>query len=403
MPKAPELLLVRFPLPSPLPPRYLRTLAYDPGGYDDQSPPGGPPRGEASDLLLGDLLYHAPSTLGARARSLGISCQSCHPNGAANPAFFLEGVSDRRGRVDLSTDFFRAGAGDAIANPVDIPSLRGGRFTGPYGHDGRIASLSEFVQAVVTGEFGGEPLPPRKLGALVRYVQDLDFLPNANLDERSHLTRRASDAARRGEAIFVRPTPAFGGGSCATCHDPSTFFRDGRVHRLGASDSAVPNALDDGEETPTLLGTRETAPYFHDGRFATLRDVVQWFDAAYRLGLTANERDDLTTYLEAVGATDANVDTRALARRLNEIFAYAALATDSDLAVRRAALEAVLVALEGTPPPSLLPRVSAMRTRLGALPIEDGPIAREAVRPLRRDLARLAADWAGATQPTGER
>ena len=122
------------------------------------------------------------------------------------------------------------------------------------------------------------PLPPRKLAALVRYVQDLDFLPNANLDARSHLTARASEAARRGEAIFTRAEPGFDGGSCATCHDPSTFFRDGRVHRLGTATSPSPSAVDGGYETPTLLGTAETAPYFHDGRFATLREVVGWFD-----------------------------------------------------------------------------------------------------------------------------
>src|SRR5262245_56471806 len=84
----------RFPLPSPLPARDLRTLEYDPGGYDAASPPGGPTRGEANDLLLGDLLYHAPSTLGPRAQELGISCQTCHPNGATNTRFFLEGLSD---------------------------------------------------------------------------------------------------------------------------------------------------------------------------------------------------------------------------------------------------------------------------------------------------------------------
>src|SRR6185369_2373338 len=189
--------------------------------------------------------------------------------------------------VDLSTHFFRRGADDGIVDPINIPSLRGARFTGPYGHDGRTASLSEFTHGVVTSEFGGAPLPPRELAALVRYVQDLDLLPNGNLDARSGLTARASDPARRGEAIFARPMAGFGGASCASCHTPSTFFRDGRVHRLGTEASPSLSAVDGGYETPTLLGTVETAPYFHDGRFASLRDVIAWFDASYRLGLSA--------------------------------------------------------------------------------------------------------------------
>ena len=53
--------------------RYLRTLVHVPGGYDASSPPGGPARGEATDLLLGDLLYHAPDTLGPRARALSVA------------------------------------------------------------------------------------------------------------------------------------------------------------------------------------------------------------------------------------------------------------------------------------------------------------------------------------------
>jgi cytochrome c peroxidase len=388
-------------MPSALPARYLRTLEYDPGGYDAASPPGGPMRGEPTDLLLGDLLYHSPSTLGTRARALGISCQTCHPNGAAHTTFFLEGLSDRPGHVDLSTRFFRPGADDGIANPVHVPSLRGARFTGPYGRDGRVASLSEFIHGVVTSEFGGEPLAPRKLAALVRYVQDLDFLPNANLDVRSRLSPRASDSARRGEAVFMRPMPGFGGESCASCHAPSTFFRDGRVHRLGTEASPSPYAVDGGYETPTLLGTAETAPYFHDGRFASLREVVAWFDASYRLDLSASERDDLTAYIEAVGAVDQRFDDRPLARRLDQAFAYVLLVSDDDAAVRRAAIEAVLVELTG--PPSVLgARVEALRARLARLRerAARGPIDAGESRALRRDLARFAADWGGAARTT---
>ncbi len=181
-----------FALPSPLPARYLRTLAYDPGGYDGASPPGGPVRGTASDLLLGDLLYHSPATLGPRAAALGISCQTCHPNGAAGTSFYLDGVSDRRGNVDLSTAFFRVEADDGRVDPVNIPSLRGARFIAPYGLDGRTASLGDFVQGVVTGEFQGEPLRQRELAALVRYVQDSRFPPRC-LPRRPLAPDRASE------------------------------------------------------------------------------------------------------------------------------------------------------------------------------------------------------------------
>ena len=130
----------------------------------------------------------------------------------------------------------------------------------------------------MTNEFGGAALPPAQLSALVRYVQDLDFLPNASLDERGRLTARASASAQRGEILFTAPRPGFDGGSCATCHVRTLVLprRPGAPADVGRPPS--PHAIDDGFETPTLLGTAESAPYFHDGRFATLGDVVAWFD-----------------------------------------------------------------------------------------------------------------------------
>ena len=51
----------------------------------------------------------------------------------------------------------------------------------------------------------------------------------------------------------------------------------------------------------TLLSARFTAPYFHDGSLATLKDVVQWFDRNFDLKLDGPQINDLTAYLETVG------------------------------------------------------------------------------------------------------
>jgi Di-haem cytochrome c peroxidase len=400
----------------PMPARLLRTLAHDPQGY---SPAGAKP---PTDLLLGDLLFHTPRVLGARARALGMSCQTCHPNGATHRAFALPGVHARAGSIDLTSAHFRAGADDGVDNAVDIPSLRGARYTGPYGRDGRTASLAEFVAGVVSAEFDGAPLEPTRLRALVRYVQDLDFLPNRNVDARGRLTERASAAARRGERAFFAPRDGLHGASCATCHDPSTYFRDGRVHRLASGARASPYGFDDGYETPTLLGTAETAPYFHDGRFATLGDVVRWFDATFELGLAGGERDDLTAYLEAVGAVEPAADDRPLGERLVQTFAYLRLLdvgeARDDRVVWLAALEAITAEIDHAPAPPtaagpnaanatnaanarLRSRIGAARARIVSLAsrAEHGAALtalRPEIAPLLAELTRLAADWTGA-------
>jgi mono/diheme cytochrome c family protein len=388
-------------VPAPLPARYLRTLAHDPGGYDPAALDG-----VVVDLLLGDLLYHSPATLGPVARRAGLSCQTCHPNGATSATLFIDGASDRPGNVDLTTAHFRAGADNRIDDFVNVPSLRGVRFTGPYGRDGRTASLAEFIRDVIVNEFGGAPLPPAQLSALTRYVQELDFLPNANLDERGRLAARAGDRARRGEKLFVAPRAGFDGGSCATCHVRSSFFRDGRAHRLGTGTPPSPHAIDDGFETPTLLGTAESAPYFHDGRFATLADVVAWFDGRFGLGLRAGERADLTAYLEAVGAVDRREDDRPLAKKMTDVFLYLGLLVDGeardDRNVWAAALDAVVDELGRHPrAPAVAATVASLDSELRGLAARTrggAPLAplRPAVAEARRRLVRLAADWAGA-------
>jgi len=50
-----------------------------------------------------------------------------------------------------------------------------------------------------------------------------------------------------------------------------------------------------------LLGSRFTAPYFHDGSLPTLASVVSWFDKQFDLNLSSDERSDLLAYVEAVG------------------------------------------------------------------------------------------------------
>jgi hypothetical protein len=40
--------------------------------------------------------------------------------------------------------------------------------------------------------------------------------------------------------------------------------------------------------------------FYHDGRFPTLLDVVNHYDAVFKLGLTAGEKNDLIEYLKSI-------------------------------------------------------------------------------------------------------
>ncbi|MDE0060095.1 MAG: hypothetical protein OXI22_12545 [Defluviicoccus sp.] len=256
-------------------------------------------------VAYGDMLFDSPEIFGAPANGLGLACSSCHNRGDVNRALFVPGLSRRAGGIDVDNGFFNPRGNDGRFDPLDTPSLRGIRFTAPYGRDGRMASLREFVRNVIVGEFGGAEPTPLMLDALLAYMNEFDFLPAPLLARDGSLNEGASAAARRGEAIFNRPFPGMAGRSCATCHVPDGNFVDGRRHDIGSVAPSSPHARDGALDTPTLLGIRYTAPYFHDGSLPTLPAVVAWFDRRYRLDLDAGERADLAAYLEAVGTGEA--------------------------------------------------------------------------------------------------
>jgi len=255
-------------------------------------------------IAYGDMLFDSAQIFGGPARELGIGCSTCHNRSDINQRFFIPGASHQPGAVDVDGAFFNPMFNDRRDDPIDIPSLRGLRFTGPYGRDGRFASLRDFTRNVIVNEFAGDEPSPFLLDALVAYMTEFDFLPNEMIRGDGRLTNAAPDAARRGEEIFNRPFAAMGDQSCASCHTPSANFLDRKSHDIGSVKPAYEGSLAGALDTPTLLGAVYTAPYFHDGSLPTLASVVEWFDETKDLGLSDAERSDLTAYLETIGRAD---------------------------------------------------------------------------------------------------
>lgn len=248
--------------------------------------------GKSYSVNLGNLAFSSPSILGEVARQAGISCGTCHVNGAGNAKFFMPKMSTRPGNFDTTGPLFNPKADNFVLDPVRIPSLRGARYLAPYGVDGRMPSLRDFVHNVIVNEFAGpEPLPV-VLDAIVAYIQDIDFLPNPSLGPGGRLVGKISESERRGEALFAKPFPHDPGMSCAGCHIPSGGFVDHQQHDVGSGGLF---------KTPTLRNADFNAPYFHDGRFDSFDQVVAYFDKIFDLGLSAQDRKDLVAYLTAVG------------------------------------------------------------------------------------------------------
>lgn len=255
-------------------------------------------------VAYGDMLFDSPFIFGEPARSLGLACSTCHNRSDVNQTFFIPGISHQKGAIDTRGSFFNPLFNDRRRGSLDIPSLRGLRFTAPYGRDGRFGSLRDFTRNVIVSEFAGDEPTPFMLDALVAYMLEFDFLPNDKLDKRGGLTEKASAAAVRGAKLFRKPFAQMDGKACASCHIPSAHFLDRQAHDIGSARPSYDGGRDGAFETPTLLGAKFTAPYFHDGSLPTLASVVDWFNDRYKLKLRKSELADLAAYLETIG--DAN-------------------------------------------------------------------------------------------------
>jgi di-heme cytochrome c peroxidase len=261
-------------------------------------------------VKLGDLAFNSPEILGGVARQAGISCNTCHINGASNPKLYIPHLSRHPGTFDTTGALFNPKADNGIFDPVRIPSLRGARYVWPYGNDGRTPSLRDFIHNVIVNEFAGPEPAPAILDAMVVYIQDIDFLRNVSLGPGGRLTARSSAAERRGEALFAKPFPHDPSVSCATCHVPSAAFVDHMQHDVGSGGLF---------KTPTLLNADFNAPYFHDGRYASYDQVIAHFDRVFNLGLSQDEQHDLVAYLTAVGDGERPYERDGVAAELKEI------------------------------------------------------------------------------------
>ena len=110
-------------------------------------------------------------------------------------------------------------------------------------------------------------------------------------------------AALRGRDIFNNKA------NCASCHVPPIFTEPGwnlhTAEEIGIDDFQATRAPDNRYRTEPLRALFDTQKihkggFYHDGRFATLLDVVNHYDTVFKLGLTEGEKKDLIEYLKSI-------------------------------------------------------------------------------------------------------
>jgi mono/diheme cytochrome c family protein len=215
-------------------------------------------------VRMGERVFHD----GTRSFQDWLSCATCHPDG----------------RVDgLNWDLLN----DGLGNPKNAKSMVWSHRTPPVMSRGVRDKMETAAKAGFTHIQFTTP-SDEELAATIAYIKSLQPLasPYRNVD--GSLT----EAAKRGEAIFRRPTTR-----CANCHPPP-LLTDLKLHNVGTRQEMDQSDLFD---TPSLIELWRTAPYLHDGGAADLRELLIDRNPKNRHGrtshLSSQEIDDLIEYL----------------------------------------------------------------------------------------------------------
>jgi mono/diheme cytochrome c family protein len=189
------------------------------------------------------------------------SCASCHPDARAD---------------GLNWDLLN----DGFGNPKNTKGHVASWLTPPVMATGIRKDARTAVRSGLK-YIGFVNAPEAQAAAIDEYLRLLPATPSPRL-----VGGALSAAAVRGQAVFQSV-------GCAGCHS-GPQFTDLQKHDVGTGLGREAGWLFD---TPTLIEAWRTAPYLHDGRAPTVREVIVTVQAARVAGLTTEQIDDLVEYV----------------------------------------------------------------------------------------------------------
>jgi cytochrome c peroxidase len=292
-------------------------------------------------VMLGRMLFHDPLL----SADSSISCATCHvqSKGFADGRSLSKGVQGQIG----------------TRNSMGLTNMM---WQNRFFWDGRTLSLKEQVLSPIQAHnemnmnlydlmkrlqrsgrykpefkkaFNVDEITPVELSkALEQFVLTMISFdaPIDRLNGRTDTLNVISVSALRGLNLFMTPTEN-GGADCFHCHSNVPFFG---VTSLGGSMSnngldmtfadngfgnVTGNSLDNGKfKIPSLRNVEFTAPYMHDGRFANLEEVLDFYSDNIKLqspnldinikahnkqlNLTEQQKTDIIEFLKTLSDTE---------------------------------------------------------------------------------------------------
>jgi len=163
-------------------------------------------------------------------------------------------------------------------------------------YDARLNNPQQYPVAAKSGSWNTRGVPDKvtsKLAALHFYQL---AIPTPKPPDGSF----NKGTAERGKEVFN------GKGKCSGCHVPPLFTEPGNnLHapsEVGVDSFQADRSPTHMYRTAPLAGLWSHAKggFYHDGRFATLRDVVEHYNGVFQLGLSESEKSALVEYLKSL-------------------------------------------------------------------------------------------------------
>ncbi len=282
-----------------------------------------------------------------------VSCSSCHQaqHGFSDPRPFsvgFEGGLTDRNSMGLSNarwyqrraffwDERAATLEDQVLQPIQNSVEMG--MTLP----GLVARLSEepYYASLFTQAFGSATVTSDRISkALAQFVRSL-ISTQSKFDAGRAATPAFSNFTAQenlGRTVFNTNTQ----GNCAACHGTDNFVPGANLNNNGLENPFIDKgrgevtglSADEGLfKVPSLRNIELTAPYMHDGRFATLEQVVEFYNSGVvnhpnlspplrnapgtpnageprRLNLTTEQKAALVAFLKTLTDTSLTTDPR---------------------------------------------------------------------------------------------
>ena len=210
---------------------------------------------DAHAMRLGNIRYYQPGSMFWDKRAASVELQASQPIQHAIEMGFVAGVGGipaliaKMNASAYYPDLFTFAFGDATITEARIQQ-----------------ALAQFERAMISVNSRWD----------TAYAQV--FNPNANNRGLGTSLPGLTTQEDRGRQLFIAG-PNNGGAGCGACHQPPTFA-------LAANSRS--NGLDVGEtrifKSPSLKNVALSKAFMHDGRFASLEEVVEHYNSGIKLG-----------------------------------------------------------------------------------------------------------------------